>query len=161
MNTDHLRQSRRTDSCRVKACSCSCHVRANITRRFWGLEYTPLSMILQGCDNSRCTTRRHRIAFRVAFTQLGLPLALTLGLDMAVKAGRYSVAPTLETERVVRYTSPGFKLIWELRTRQIGQEEAVQGFRELWRKDPYMIYHVNPAGRGYIEVSKSTIPLII
>ncbi|KAI1137489.1 hypothetical protein F5Y05DRAFT_387380 [Hypoxylon sp. FL0543] len=145
------RTPRRTNCCRVKHCSCSCHIRGSVARRFWNLEYTPLSMILQGCDNSKCTSRRHQISFRLAFTQMGLPWAVTLGLEMAVDAGRYSISPKLETERIVRYTSPGFTLLWELRTDQISGEQAIQGFRELWRRDPYMIYHVNPAGRGYIE----------
>ncbi|KAI1409926.1 hypothetical protein F5Y13DRAFT_203068 [Hypoxylon sp. FL1857] len=152
-----LRQ--KISSCQIKHCSCSCHIRGSVARRFWNLEYTPLSMILQRCDNARCTSRRHRISFRVAFTQMGLPWAVTLGLEMAVEAGRYSIGPTLETERIVRYTSPGFKLLWELRTDQISRADAIHGFRELWKTDPHMIYHVNPAGRGYIEelVSAHTI----
>ncbi|KAI0113806.1 hypothetical protein F4776DRAFT_639054 [Hypoxylon sp. NC0597] len=144
-----LRQKPR--SCQVKHCSCSCHIRGSVTRRFWSLNYTPLSMILQRCDNAKCTSRRHQISFRLAFTQMGLPWAITLGLEMAAEAGKYSIGPTLETERIVRYTSTGFKLLWELRTDQISGSDAIRGFRELWKKDPHMVYHVNPAGRGYIE----------
>ncbi|KAI0839534.1 hypothetical protein F5Y06DRAFT_265649 [Hypoxylon sp. FL0890] len=147
---------RKINSCQVRHCSCSCHIRGSVARRFWNLEYTPLSMILQNCDNAKCTSRRHRISLRLAFTQMGLPWAITLGLDMAVEAGKYSIGPTLETERIVRYTSPGFKLLWELKAYHISRVDAIQGFRELWRKDPNMVYHVNPAGRGYIEELVST-----
>lgn len=141
--------------CDRRSCPCSCHIRGSVTRRFWSLEYTPLSMVLQNCDVDECTARHYRVAFKWVLTPWGFPLAVKFGLDMTAVAGCYSISPSLETERVVRYTSPGFRLLWELDTHQITLAQAVADFRELYRKDPHMIFHVNPAGRGYIEVRQT------
>ncbi|KAH7323085.1 hypothetical protein B0I35DRAFT_192968 [Stachybotrys elegans] len=137
--------------CTRRGCTCRCHTTGMVTNRFWSFEYTPLSIMLGNCDDRKCNGRRYRISFRVAMSQLGLPWAVTAGFTMQSEARGLSLYPSLNAQRVVKYTSPGFKLLHELKWHIIEIDEFVVRFRELWRNNPGMKYHVNPAGQGYIE----------
>lgn len=138
--------------CTVRSCSCRCHAQAVVEKRFSALQYTPLSTILGSCDNPDCSGRRHHLAFRVAFSQLGIPWAASFGLHFSIEAGKYSLMPSLQIEHVVRYTSPGFILLAEIQEGITPWLQGRQKFVEMFQKDRYMKDHVNPSGRSYIEV---------
>lgn len=142
----------RRSNCSIRKCSCVCHTKGLFGRRFWMFEYTPLSMILGSCSSPRCTARRHGAMFRLALSQLGLPFAALISLDVTVERGKLSLKPSLQLERIVRFTSPGFKALFEWRNYIIGLEECKDSLIKLYREDPQMINHVNPKGVGYLEV---------
>lgn len=112
-------------------------------------------MILQSCDHPSCNGRRYDVSIRVALSQLGLPLAFTLGFHFQSEMADYSLYPSLDTQTIVRYTSPGFKLLFDIMHSEIELVEGMKQFTELWRRDPDMKNHVNPGGRSYVEVSDS------
>ena len=154
-------RQRRTD-CTRRACSCTCHIKGQITSRFWNFEYTPLSFILKGCSNPGCTASEYVSELHIALTQLGWHRAVTFGWRLNFAAGAYSIRPSLEIkEEVVRYTSRGFELLLRLNKGLSDWREVVQEFREMFQKDNRIIRHVNPGGRGYIGVNAVPFPLMM
>ncbi|KAL3459196.1 hypothetical protein BJX64DRAFT_206727 [Aspergillus heterothallicus] len=141
----------KTRRCIDKRCHCSCHLTYRVSNRFWGFEYTPLSIFLKPCDNPRCTGRHYRWNMRVALTRYGLPLAITAGLEFISAAGSYSLKPGLTAQHVVKYTSPGFQTLWLFSKHLITVTEAKKRLLDVHRSDPSMRYHVNPAGYGYVQ----------
>jgi len=95
---------------------------------------------------------RHRLQFRAAFSQLGIPWAVILGVDLTVELGKFTLCPTLQLQRVVKYTSPGFEILWKLKEEALSWDDAEAQFRELYRMDPTFGSQVDPSGSGYLEV---------
>lgn len=143
---------KRHRSCTVRHCSCRCHRRTGINRRFWALDYNPLAVLRENCDRAECNATEYGFSFRVALTQLGINWSLAIGLQVQMAAGRVGLRPNLQMERTVPYTSPGFELIWRCSHNLISYEEAQQGLVDLYRSDPTFKNHVAPDGRSYIEV---------
>ena len=138
--------------CATKACSCSCHRSSRISRRFWALDYTSLSPPSNKCDNPSCTASAYGFRLRVALSQLGIPWSVTIGLRFLAGIGSFSIQPALQVERVVKYTSPGFEIIWRLQHQLITADDACISFRLLAREDPTLKLHVDPSGSSYVEV---------
>jgi hypothetical protein len=123
--------------------------------------------MLKNCDTATCTARRHRLQFRAALSQLGIPWAVILGVNLTLEAGKFTLCPALQVQRVVKYTSPGFEILWKLSEEELGWDDAGAQFRELYRTDPTFCSQVDPSGLGYLEVgdrvfllTDSSIPLL-
>jgi hypothetical protein len=82
-------------------------------------------------------------------------LSVIAGVEFISAAGTYSLRPALTTQGVVKYTSPGFHTLWLFERNILSLEEAKEKLLGLWKVDPSMRYHLNPAGRSYIEVVSS------
>jgi hypothetical protein len=142
-------------SCAVRLCHCSCHITENSRGRYWGLEYTPLSIILANCDNDKCDMKRVRCKFRLAFNRISLPWTLLIDFEFILGSGRYSLRPALSLKRVVNYTSPGFETLWRCRNHFTSLADAQNQLRNLDRLSSPLQQHVNPDGESYIQVSIS------
>ena len=167
-NESFWRSRRQPLQCAMLQCHCSCHLTKQISSRFWYIHYSPLAHILRNCDTATCTARRHRLQFRAALSQLGIPWAVILGVNLTLEVGKYTLWPALQLQRVVKYTSPGFEILWKLSEEQLGWDDAEAQFRELYRMDPTFCSQVDPSGRGYLEVggslfllTDSLIPLLL
>ncbi|RMJ15235.1 hypothetical protein CDV36_005102 [Fusarium kuroshium] len=147
--TPHRRVARR--DCAVRACSCSCHLVSRISRRFWALDYIGLLPPGNKCDQPSCNASAYGFRLRVALSQLGIPWSVTMGLRLLAGVGSYTIQPALQVERVVKYTSPGFEIIWRLENELIKVDEACMAFRKLARVDPSLNLHVDPSGSSYID----------
>ncbi|RSL72143.1 hypothetical protein CEP53_001197 [Fusarium sp. AF-6] len=147
--TPHQRVARR--DCAVRACSCSCHRVSRISRRFWALDYIGLLPPGNKCDQPSCNASAYGFRLRVALSQLGIPWSVTMGLRLLAGVGSYTIQPALQVERVVKYTSPGFEIIWRLRHKLIKADEACMAFRKLAQEDPSLNLHVDPSGSSYID----------
>ncbi|KAI8724211.1 hypothetical protein NCS52_00278800 [Fusarium sp. LHS14.1] len=151
--------------CAITACYCSCHRVSRISRRFWALDYTGL-FPNNKCDQPSCTASAYGFRLRVALSQLGIPWSVTMGLHFLAGIGRFNIQPALQVERVVKYTSPGFEIIWRLKHGLIKVDEACIAFRLLAREDPTLKLHVDPSGSsatplmyavGYDEIDAAKI----
>ncbi|RSM08691.1 hypothetical protein CDV31_008033 [Fusarium ambrosium] len=148
-HTPHRRVMRR--DCAVRACSCSCHRVSRISRRFWALDYIGLLPPGNKCDQPSCNASAYGFRLRVALSQLGIPWSVTMGLRLLARVGSYTIQPALQVERVVKYTSPGFEIIWRLENELIKVDEACMAFRKLAREDPSLNFHADPSGSSYID----------
>ena len=147
------RRAQRRRDCLRTACACSCHRTAEISGRFWMLKYTPLAAFQNPCDSPLCTGSKSGMNLRVALSKYGLRWAAILQFQIQTTAGRVSLHPTLEVERIVPDGSFGFGLV-QMHTRgEISFNELMDGFSVLAREDPTFRRHVNPAGENYLEVS--------
>jgi hypothetical protein len=152
-NEPFWRSRRQRPQCAMLQCHCSCHFTKQINSRFWYIHYSPLAHMLKNCDTATCTARHHRLQFRAALSQLGIPWAVMLGVNLALEVGKFTLCPALQLQRVVKYTSPGFEILWKLSEDKLGWNDAKTQFRELYRMDPTFCSHVDPSGHGYLEVS--------
>ncbi|KAE8451015.1 hypothetical protein EG329_005455 [Mollisiaceae sp. DMI_Dod_QoI] len=107
--------------------------------------------MLKDCDTATCTARRYCLRFRAALSQLRIPWAVILGVDLTLEVGKFTLCPALQLQRVVKYTSPGFEILWKLSEEELGWDDAGAQFRELYRMDPTFCSQVDPSGRGYLE----------
>jgi hypothetical protein len=78
--------------------------------------------------------------------------AVILGVDLTLEVGKFTLWPALQLQRVVKYTSPGFEILWKFSWELLGWDDAAAQFRELYRMDPTFCSQVDPSGRGYLEV---------
>lgn len=145
-------RSRRQWNCAERHCSCSCHLTARSTRRFWRLEYIPLGVVRQICDQQSCNATKYGGAFSFALSQLGISWSAMIQFHVISASGRLSLRPSLEVERIVPYTHPGFETLWRCENQMITFEEARDKLVELHHSDPTFKTHVNPEGKSYIEV---------
>ncbi|KAK2020432.1 ankyrin [Colletotrichum zoysiae] len=139
-------------NCLSRYCPCSCHRTEKASRRFWALEYSPLTVFQQGCDVPSCNAAKYGGSFRIALSQLGVRWAAAIQFYIVAESGKFSMRPCFDMERIVPYTSPGFELIWTFENGLIEFEEARTGLLDLQRTDPTFPTHVNPGGKSYIEV---------
>lgn len=145
--------NRRT-SCTVNHCHCSCHLTKNSLGRYWGFEYTPMSIIFGKCDNRRCDMKNIRWRVRLAFNRLSIRWAFLIDLEVILGTQTYSLRPALCLQRVVNYTSPGFETLWKCKHDYISLSEAQNQLRMLDRSQSPLRHHVNPSGNNYIRVNR-------
>ncbi|KAF8855102.1 hypothetical protein BDZ45DRAFT_805312 [Acephala macrosclerotiorum] len=138
-------------NCAERHCSCSCHYTARTTRRFWALEYTPLYVFRQNCDNKSCNGNKYGGKFSFALSQLGIRWSAIIQFHILATPGKFLFRPGFEVERIVPYTSPGFETLWRCQNLLITAEEARDRLVDLYRSDPTFKNHVNPGGISYIE----------
>ncbi|KAI5456369.1 hypothetical protein BGZ63DRAFT_496357 [Mariannaea sp. PMI_226] len=138
-------------NCETRHCSCSCHSMTRTGGRFWELQYTPLSVFRNACDNESCSVTKYSVGFRVALSQLGIRQSLALYFHVATGGGSISLRPALTMERIVPHTSPGFEIIWRAEYGLITLQEARNSLITLRNSDRTFKDHVNPSGKSYIE----------
>ncbi|PMD37920.1 ankyrin [Hyaloscypha variabilis F] len=144
-------RNRRRWNCAERHCSCSCHRTTRTNRRFWALEYTPLHIFRQACDNKSCNATEYGGTLSFALSQLGIPWSAIIQFHVLAEPGKFLFRPAFEMERIVRYTSPGFEALWRCQNNLITVEEARDRLTDLYRSDPTFKNHVNPSGKSYIE----------
>jgi hypothetical protein len=74
------------------------------------------------------------------------------GVELIAGAGMYSLRPALSTERVVKYTSPGFEALARFQDGLLTLSEVQDKFRELKRCDLSLNQHIHPGGHNYVQV---------
>ncbi|CEO58358.1 hypothetical protein PMG11_03088 [Penicillium brasilianum] len=138
-------------SCAVRLCHCSCHMTENSRGRYWGLEYTPLSLILGHCDYDKCDMKRVQCRFRLAFNRIRVPWALLMDFESMLGSGKCSIRPALSLKRVVNYTSPGFEIMWRCENHLMPLADTLSQLRDLDKLPSPLQQHVNPDGENYVQ----------
>jgi hypothetical protein len=145
--------------CSVGKCFCSCHDTMSIKGRFWSAN---VPSIFQGkCSRASCINAQ-RLSLWISLTQLGIPIAVTVGLDMFSSVGKYQITPSLGFQRVVKKTSPGFILLWKLET---GQEldwvKARKELLDLFHEGKASPLDVDRDGETWLEVSLQLLLILL
>ncbi|RAO70065.1 uncharacterized protein BHQ10_006077 [Talaromyces amestolkiae] len=97
--------------------------------RYWGFEYTPMSIIFGKCDNKRCDMKNVRWSFRLAFNKLSIKWAFLIDLEVIL----------------------GFETLWKCKNLYITLSEAQDQLRMLDRSPSPLRHHVNPDGNNYVR----------
>lgn len=137
--------------CLSISCCCQCHHYERASGRFWALEYN-LMGIFQTCNVEECNAARYGANLRLALTRLGIHRSVEIKVHFLSRMGSFSPSFSLQTYCTVPYTSPGFEVIWRCQNGMIEYEDARKRLTDLYQSDPSFRYHVNPAGKSYIEV---------
>jgi hypothetical protein len=137
--------------CSLNRCCCACHETTFLQGRSWSLK-CPSSWIWRQCNKASCQHAKN-VSFWFSLTQLGVPWAVCVSFDFMLSSHQSHISPSLGFQRVVRRTSPGFKLLWELQT---GQRKdwirARQDLTELFESGKASPQDVDPDGQTWLEV---------
>ncbi|KAK2773911.1 nacht and ankyrin domain protein [Colletotrichum kahawae] len=137
--------------CLSRSCCCQCHRSESVSGRFWALDHS-LMGIFQTCNVEECNAAKYGANFRLALTQLGIHRSIVIKVHFLSGSGSFSPSFSLQTECTVPYTSPGFEVMWRCENGMIEYQDARNRLIHLHQSDPNFRYHVNPAGRSYVEV---------
>lgn len=154
------RRPRKID-CTVRHCHCSCHSVRRSSARFWAFEYTAPTTFSGKCSNPKCTAASYRWDLQFALSRYGIPFMVKAGVEFIAGSGTYSLRPALSTERVVKYTSDGFKALAQFERGLLTLPEVQEKFRDLSRRDASLSRHIHPGGRNYVQVRNWTIPCVL
>lgn len=137
--------------CSVRRCHCSCHLTESSSGRYWGLEYTPLSVLLGTCDNIWCDSSQFSWTLRLSFNRFSIPWATLAKFELIFGGGKLTLRPSPSVQSVMDYNSLGFETLRKCRYRLITFSKAREEFLELKKRGP-LSQHVNPDGDSYIRV---------
>jgi hypothetical protein len=140
-------------ACFSAKCCCACHDNISFSGRSWFLKVPMLSQIQNPCSRSSCGYAK-KASLWISLTQIGIPWAVYARLEIMWNFQNAFISPSLSFERVVRHTSPGFKLLWELESGQKGNwPEARQELLDIFESGRASHRDIDPDGETWLEVS--------
>jgi hypothetical protein len=149
MNHSHLYQER---LCSLKRCCCVCHDAITLLGGPWFLTLPLSSWSWKGCNKAFCRNAKSA-SFWVSLTQIGVPLAVRVSLDFVLSSQQSHITPSLSFQRVVRRTSPGFKLLFELAGgHRQDWDKARQDLLELFKSGEASPRDIDPDGKTWLDV---------
>lgn len=98
--------------------------------------------------------RKRRFSTSFSLAQLGLLWRLQTSIIISWGSGAYSIAPELQLERLVKFTSPGFEILWSCEQGYIRWSTAEKELEKLFRMGQASPLDTDTRGRIWIEVSK-------
>lgn len=146
------RQRSRLEGCLDGKCFCSCHKVSSYSGRFWSIRTPSLGWGFLRCDKQTCANKNIRFSARVSLSRFNALWALEMSLSLMYGPTAFSISPGLRAERVVKYTSPGFTVLWKCETGQITWPEAQQQLNSLFAEGQASIDDVDPSGASWLEV---------
>lgn len=111
-----------------------------------------------GARNGRISnynSRKRRFSTSFSLAQLGLLWRLQTSIIISWGSGAYSIAPELQLERLVKFTSPGFEILWSCEQGYIRWSTAEKELEKLFRMGQASPLDTDTRGRIWIEVSKN------
>ncbi|OBT62843.1 hypothetical protein VE03_07596 [Pseudogymnoascus sp. 23342-1-I1] len=103
-----------------------------------------------GCM-SNYNYRKRRFSTSFSFAQLGLLWRLQTSITMSWGNGAYSIAPELQLERLVKFTSPGFQILWSCEQGYIRWSTAEKELEKLFRIGQASPLDTDTRGGTWIE----------
>lgn len=139
--------------CAVERCCCACHDSTNVQARSWmRLEFSSWNR----CNKASCrNSKKANLWF--SLTQIGIPLAGSLSLNFVLGSQQLhttlSFRSDLDFPRVVRRTSPGFKLLHDAQhINGKGWPEVKRDLIELFDSGKASPKDVDPDGNTWLDV---------
>lgn len=137
--------------CRLKKCCCACHDTIAIRTNFWSLKLST-TWFWKVCDRPSCRNSKNA-SIRVNLTPIGIQMAICLSLDLMFNSFESSISPSLSFQRVVAYSSPGFKLVEQLQTGSLMHlDTIICRIRELFDTGKASPRDIDPDGVTWLEV---------
>jgi hypothetical protein len=130
-------------------CYCTCHVSSK-AGLFWPAAALPL---WKNCSRANCCIRKSH-TFRLSLAQFGVLAAVQINFQTISSTRKFNISPSLTFERMVKRTSPGFQVLWRLRT---GQEDnwpkARRELIRLFETGQASPVDIDPDGETWLEVN--------
>ena len=98
--------------CYLQKCCCTCHDPiSDQSRQSWSQKIPLMSSFLSPWNRSSCVISKSTSIW-ISLSQLGVPWAIYINMDFMWSSQQFYMSPLLRVQRVVKRTSPGFKLLW-------------------------------------------------
>lgn len=95
--------------------------------------------------------KRYQFSSFLPFSRLGIFWALQASLDISWGSYGFSVSPGLRMQRLVKYTSPGFEVLWKFQTDILDVQSACEALYDLFSTGAASPQDVNPSGDTLLE----------
>ena len=159
---------------RPKGCYCRCHTSHERTWHSALLGTIGFASLFDRCNRDTCDTRRYAVYARFALSRFGVPLAIRLATELKVHGGFVPVLyPTIDVQRVCNFTSPGFRLLEDIKEPpfQVNiyldhderlvcwhdmQARTIADIKRLFANGEVSHLDVDPEGRTWLEVPLQT-----
>ena len=105
-----------------------------------------------GCFSISDHRKRQFIIF-IVLPRMNIQWCLKASLNLTWGNGRYSIAPALELERIVKYTSPGYEIFWKCEMGILDLPNGLVQLDRLFRAGKASPLDVDPGGATWLEVS--------
>ncbi|KFY61367.1 hypothetical protein V496_05056 [Pseudogymnoascus sp. VKM F-4515 (FW-2607)] len=138
--------------CLSNRCGCSCHKLLSKSARFWSWKLTSLANLLSACDRPSCANKIIRTSLYISLSHFNIRQAIHLGLGFAWGESGCSLSFVLRPSRTVKYTSPGFVLLWKCETMQLRWPEAQTMLAKLFNEKEASPEDVDPSGKTWLEL---------
>jgi hypothetical protein len=142
-------RSYQKEICGLRKCYCDYHQTTSL--QIWPLRISSSSS-WKPCSKASCQNSKNASVW-ISFTQIGIRLAISLSLDVMLSSQESYIRPSLSFQRVVRRTSPGFKILYELQYGvRTDWSKAKQHLLELFETGRASPRDIDPNGRMWLEV---------
>jgi hypothetical protein len=139
--------------CFLDNCCCSCHQVSSIQGRYWSLKFPAISKFWTPCSTASCGNAM-KASLWISLTKIGCPWAVSATLNVMWNSQHSYISPSLDFQRVVRFTSPGFKVLWELQSHQRDDwATARDDLLALFDSGEASPRDIDPEGKTWLEVS--------
>ena len=138
--------------CLSDRCTCSCHTMLSKSGRFWSWKFPSLAKLFSACDSKTCGNKIISTSFHVSLSRINILQAIDIGLRFGWGESGCSISLTLRPGRIVKFTSPGFTLLWECETAQLRWPEAKKKLVRLLGEKEASLEDVDPSGETWLEV---------
>ena len=139
--------------CLNDRCICSCHAMLSKSGRFWSWKFPSLAKLFSACDRPTCGNKIIRTSFHVSLSRFNILRAIDLMLSFAWGESGCAISLVLRPARIVKYTSPGFVLLWKCETGQLQWPEARTILARLFDEKEASLEDIDPSGKTWLEVS--------
>ena len=139
--------------CLNDRCTCSCHIMSTKAGRFWSWKYPSLTRLFSVCDRATCGNKVISTSFHVSLSGINILQAIDFGLACSWGQSGCSLSLVIHATRIVKYTSPGFTLLWKCETGQLQWPEAKTMLYQLLDEKTASLEDVDPSGETWLEVS--------
>jgi hypothetical protein len=133
-------------------CCCSCHQISSIQGRYWSLKFPAISSFWTPCSTASCGNAT-KASLWISLTRIGCPWAASASLNMMWNSQYSYISPSLGFQPVVKFTSPGFKVLWELQSHQRDDwPTARDDLLTIFKSGEASPIDIDPEGKTWLEV---------
>lgn len=93
-----------------------------------------------------------RFPSSIDLSRLGLLWAIRIPLNLLLEARSYTLCPSLQLQRLVKRTSPGFEVFWKCDNHYMDVSDGLVELRRIFQDRRASPFDADPDGRNWLEV---------
>ncbi|KKZ68770.1 hypothetical protein EMCG_05624 [[Emmonsia] crescens] len=93
-----------------------------------------------------------RFPSSINLSRLGLLRAIRIPLNLLLEARSYTLYPTLQLQRLVKRTSPGFEVFWKCDNHVMDVSDGLVELRRIFQDRRAPPFDADPDGRNWLEL---------
>lgn len=100
--------------------------------------------------------QRRRFVLNLNLSSIGVYFTIQAGLELFWGSRGCTIAPTLQVQRLVKYTSPGFEVFWQCERGHMDVETGCRMLVRLFQDRKASPFDIDPGGKSWLEVSQTS-----